>query len=338
MDDGVLADIGRKIVGCKGFGDDTTVVWHAGEPCVLPPEWYAAACDRLTAESNRTIHRQSFQTNATLVSDGWIDYFRRRGVGVGVSLDGPQDIHDAARRTRSGGGTYLRTMRGINRLNRAGIPFHLIAVVSEKSLDKPREVARALIDTGARWIGLNIEEIEGRNAQSSLFADGGIDRYRRFLNTFLDEVARAPTPLVIRELERFHASIAQITDRQQMLNQENVPGAIVSVSVTGDISTFSPELLGTKSTRYDDFVFGNVLHISDLSEIFMSGAFLHAQRDIHSGVTACKRSCTYFNVCGGGSPSNKMGELGTFNATETNHCTYAIKALFETLLDRVEAT
>lgn len=337
MDESTLSDIGRKIVGCQGFGDNTTVVWHAGEPCVLSPDWYVAACDRLEAEGKRAIVRQSFQTNATMISDGWIDYFRRPGVGVGVSLDGPQDIHDAVRTTRSGAGTYQRTMQGIDRLNRAGIPFHLIAVVSEASMKRPREVARALIETGARWIGLNIEEIEGTNTQSTLFASGGVDRYRRFIGTFLDEVARAPTQPVIRELERFRTSVAHANDHQQVLNQENVPGAIVSVGVKGDISTFSPELLGTKSNRYGDFVFGNVADISDLSEVFLSRPFLRTQRDIHSGVTACKRSCAYFSVCGGGSPSNKLGELGTFKATETNHCTYAIKALFEVLLDRIEA-
>ncbi len=334
MSDRVLEAIGRTILGGRLFDDETTVVWHAGEPCVLPPDWYVAATDRLERAGQRRILRQSFQTNATLIDDGWIDHFRRPGIGVGVSLDGPAAIHDRFRRTRSGGGTHARTMAGIDRLNRAGIPFHVIAVVSAAGMEYPRDMARALVDTGARWIGLNVEEAEGENTTSTLHAPDSLDRYRRFLDAFLDEVDRAPEPPLVRERERFLAS-ARMTGRPgPSRNQENTAGAIVSVGVGGAVSTFSPELLGTTSTRYGSFDFGEIGAMSDLSDMFLHKAFLKAQRDIEIGNAICRRTCAYFSVCGGGSPSNKLGEYGTFRVGRTQHCDHAIRALYETLLDR----
>jgi uncharacterized protein len=115
---------------------------------------------------------------------------------------------------------------------------------------------------------------------------------------------------------------------------ENSPGAIISVAYGGDLATFSPELLGTKSDRYNDFVFGNVRNLSDVARMFLNPAYLKALVDIHGGVSACKKTCRYFSVCGGGSPSNKLGETGRFTSTETMFCRLSVKATFDALLTR----
>ena len=196
----VLEGIGRAVVASPSFTDETTVVWHAGEPCVLPAQWYRAARGQIEAAAGRRVLRQAFQTNATLIDDAWIELFREPGVCVGVSLDGPAEIHDRRRKTRSGRGTHAAVLRGIARLRAGQVPFHVIAVVTAASLEAPDAVARALIESGAESIGLNVEEIDGVNGASSLFRAVDDEGYRRFLDRFLDAVERAENPPRIREV------------------------------------------------------------------------------------------------------------------------------------------
>ena len=72
------------------LGDRLDVTWHAGEPLVLPVEYYMDALDRCDAVlGGHTAVRHGFQTNATLLDPAWCGFFRERGINLGVSLDGP---------------------------------------------------------------------------------------------------------------------------------------------------------------------------------------------------------------------------------------------------------
>jgi uncharacterized protein len=70
---------------------------------------------------------------------------------------------------------------------------------------------------------------------------------------------------------------------------------------------------------YNNFVFGNILDGSP-EDFAQSPIFLKASFEIAQGVKACARSCSYFNVCGGGSPVNKLSEKGNMTVTETDFC------------------
>ena len=78
-----------------------TLLWHAGEPMVLPASFYeqaTLALERCNVSGFEVT--QSFQTNATLVNDAWCEFIRRRSVQVGVSVDGPDFLNDRHRVTR----------------------------------------------------------------------------------------------------------------------------------------------------------------------------------------------------------------------------------------------
>lgn len=113
------------------------------------------------------------------------------------------------------------------------------------------------------------------------------------------------------------------------------PFGIVSVDCLGNISTFSPELLGQRNDVYHNFTFGNVRD-GPLSLVESNSAFRKLNRDIQQGVMRCRESCAYFNVCGGGAPANKYYEHGTFTATETLYCRLTKKAIIDLVLEEVE--
>jgi uncharacterized protein len=148
---------------------DFTVVWHAGEPLVLPVQWYREAFAAVRRNAPAGVHiPHSVQTNAMLVTDEWCDFFRENAVRVGVSLDGPARIHDLRRRTRSGQGTHARVMKGIETLRRNGVPFHVICVVGADTLDAAGELVDFFVAEDIHDVGFNIEEIEGVHRRSSL--------------------------------------------------------------------------------------------------------------------------------------------------------------------------
>jgi uncharacterized protein len=314
-----------------------TVVWHAGEPLVMPIEFYEKAVKLIAELNTKGLDvSHSFQTNGTLISPAWCDFIARNHVRIGVSVDGPAFLHDAHRKTRSGKGTHEQVMQGIRCLQEHGIEFYVISVLTREALNHPEEIFQFYIENKIERIGFNIEEIEGVNTESTLDSSQSVDQVKSFMKRFLGLVTSSKTKLYVREfqgLQGFIAAGSGFIDR----GQENTPMQILNVGWEGNFSTYSPELLGLKSERYGDFLLGNVLR-GDLAGVERSAKFRHIRDDVESGRDECRRTCEYFGLCGGGSPSNKYFETGTFRSTETMHCRLSKKAVVDVLLESLEVS
>lgn len=327
----------------SGFvGDRLTVAWHAGEPLVLPLDYYRTAFDLiegLRPPGTTVVH--SIQTNATTLDDVWATFLRDRGVQVGVSLDGPQRLHDARRRSRTGTGSFERTMRGVRALQAAGTPFHVICVLTEASLDDPDELFDFFVDHDVHHVGFNIDEQEGVHGRSSLNRPDIDVRFRTFLSDFLFRVRLAPPgTLTVREFEGATAAIRGDghTGGTPLLSPQNpqvTSFRLVSIDVDGRVSTFSPELLGLQHPRYGDFSLGDV-HRQTFVEMAQGAALSALSEDISAGVENCRATCPYFCLCGGGAPANKLYETGSFRTTETLYCRLTTKAVVDVMLVHLE--
>jgi uncharacterized protein len=313
------------------------ILWHAGEPLVLPVSFYETADDLLRKRNVAGVPvLQSFQTNATLLNDDWCAFLRRPNIHLGVSVDGPDFLHDRHRRTRQGRGTLDRVLQGIHLLHQHDIPFEVITVLTAESLDFPDELFDFYQTNGIRSVGFNVEEIEGPHTASSLQRAGTPERFHRFLTRFLTLARLADPPLLVRE---FEASAAALLRSQRCgpgsRTQENKPWAIVNVDCEGNFSTFSPELLGISSPTYGSFALGNVATDS-LEAVMASARFQRLTDEIGRGVEQCRESCAYFPFCGGGPPANKYFENGTFVSTETLFCRLHKKVCIDVTLALLE--
>jgi uncharacterized protein len=312
-----------------------TVVWHAGEPLVLPPVFYeeafatAARCGRPGVPVTH-----SFQTNGTLIDERWCALFRRFDVRVGVSVDGPAFLHDAKRKTRSGTGTHARVMRGMDMLRRSGVPFHVITVLTREALDYPDELHAFYVENAIEHVGFNVEEIEGPNQHSSLEAGDTVVRYREFMSRFFDLAMGTEPPLKVREFASMVGAVLHAGEPRALPSQEAAPFAIVSVDCEGNFSTFSPELLGLPSAGYDGFALGNVRRDSFASAA-ASARYLAMAGDVAGGVAKCRAQCAWFRFCGGGAPANKYFENGSFDSTETLFCRLHRQTLAEVVLAKM---
>jgi len=336
----LLEPILKAVLTSPFVGSDITILWHAGEPLAVPVRFYDEASRRLRqAEARHKRHPiaigQSIQTNATLIDQAWCDCFLRNGIQVGVSLDGPAFLHDAHRRTRTGLGTHAATMRGIAHLQRNGIPFHAIAVLTSESLDHADAIVAFFLEHGITEVGFNMEETEGSNRTSSLEREGSEERYRAFLERVWELTEQSQGAFRLREFET--TSALACTDSRLERTDMNRPFVILNVDHRGNFSTFDPELLAVKTQEYGDFVLGNILTDS-LESVCATDKFQRIHRDMQAGIERCRSGCEYFGLCGGGAGSNKYWERGTFDCAETQACRYRIKIVADVVLTGLEAT
>jgi uncharacterized protein len=159
------------------------------------------------------------------------------------------------------------------------------------------------------------------------------DDVRSFFARFSFRIRQEAPTLRVRELIEARSAILQ--DPEQRRNSQASAFSIVSVGADGELSTFSPELLCLNADHYNNFVFGNV-HGGGVAAMTHNRHFLTAEREIDSGLEACRRYCDYFDVCLGGAPANKWCENGTFASTETTYCRFSKKAIIDVVLSELE--
>jgi uncharacterized protein len=312
-------------------GPHLNVAWHAGEPLVLPVEYYSAALREiaeLTPSSTKVQH--IFQTNGMRIDDKWCKFFNAHNVHVGVSVDGPEDVHNANRVTRSGAPTFPQTIAGIRCLRRNDVDFVVITVLSSAALGRAREYYDFYRAEGITSVCFNGEEIEGSNRNSSL-ADREAE-YENFLRTFWNLNVASNSILYIRE---FNDALEKMTTKPNGTNTLVEPFSHLNVDWQGNYSTFSPEFLGHKHEFYNNFIIGN-FHKNRLTECLESKAFQRLNHDVSQGVELCRKSCEYFPICGGGSPANKLYENGTVISSETLFCRLSVKVIADVAMEIIE--
>jgi uncharacterized protein len=318
------------------------VLWHAGEPLAAGIEYYQQAIEIIDQTlGGRWTARHSMQTNGTLLTSEWCDFFSKQHVEVGVSLDGPQAIHDEHRPTVGGRGSFDRAMLGVKMLRDHGISVSALCVLTPTSLRQPDQIFDFFLSEGIMNLAFNVEETEGAHQLSSLLGEGGLSRTKSLYSSFMHSIFRrnkaAGFPLQIRE---FQALAQHIKKRRRWPSYvpfvaEQSLGAILTMTRTGLITSWSPELASAAPRQLDKLVLGDVSSIESVDELFATDCAKAIQAEIDSGVAQCRSECKYFAVCGGGSPSNKFFEHGTFASTQTLQCTLHTQMLTEVLLSEL---
>jgi uncharacterized protein len=324
----VVEAVRAKIVAAMPADSEPVIVWHAGEPTTAPIRWYEHAHERLAPVAPT---RASFamQSNGIAIDGRWVELFRRTNTHVSLSIDGPQRLHDQRRRTRNGAPTWQLAMRGLKRLQDAGLEPKVITVLHPDGLDCAAEYYRFYRDNAVTNVSFSIDEQEGANARSSFGGQDHKSRVTAFLVDVMQLALRDGFPLHIREVERIAQILAGMTTVENELVE---PWAVIVVAADGAVSTFSPELMEAQAASYNNFVFGNILD-EDFEQFASDECFRRSQREVAAGVAACKATCRYFSVCGGGSPVNKLCEKGDLSAAETEYCRLSIQSPADALLE-----
>ncbi|MDJ0580628.1 cyclophane-forming radical SAM/SPASM peptide maturase GrrM/OscB [Crocosphaera sp.] len=336
----LIEPIFQEILTSPFVGEFLDICWHAGEPLAVPISYYQEVFKRIEIANEKYNSKQvpiyhSIQTNGILINQAWCDFFKESNMCVGVSIDGPDFLHDVHRKTPTGLGTHESVMRGIRYLQKNDIYFNIIGVITQESLNYPDEIFNFFWENGINDVAFNMEETEGINETSSLDKVGTEEKYYQFMKRFWELTSQTNDQFKVRE---FEAVCGLICDNQRLAKTDmNHPFSILNIDYLGNFSTFDPELLSVDIKPYGKFILGNVLRDS-LESVCYSEKFKQIYQDMIQGVNACRQSCDYFGVCGGGAGSNKYWENGSFNSTETQACRYRTKIVTDVVLEALESS
>lgn len=123
--------------------------WQGGEPTLLGVEYFRKAVELQQKYANGKTINNAFQTNGVLLDDEWCEFFGQHRFLIGLSIDGPEEIHNHYRVNRGGGGTFGKVMAGLETLKRHNVDFNTLTVVSRANQDHPLEVYRFLKEIGS---------------------------------------------------------------------------------------------------------------------------------------------------------------------------------------------
>jgi uncharacterized protein len=174
-----------------------TVAWQGGEPTLMGLDFFRHAVE-LQEKYRRpgTVIENTFQTNGVLLDDEWCQFFRENGFLIGLSLDGPEDLHDYYRRDKGGQGTWERVVKAARLLQKHGVAFNILCAVNARNAEHPLDVYRFFRDElDAHYLQF-IPIVERNNERGFQEGDEVTDRsvspekWGRFLIEIFDEWVR----------------------------------------------------------------------------------------------------------------------------------------------------
>lgn len=284
--------------------------WHGGEPLLAGLDFYrkAMAFQKKYADGKH-IHN-TLQTNATLITREWAEFFRANNFLIGVSLDGPQNVHDRYRGGKGGASVFDRVIKGILELYRAGVQYNVMATVNKQSEGRGLEIYQFLKSAGTRFIqfmpvlehtkdGLIVDpQVQGaRIAPWSVSPEG----YGRFLCDIFDYWVRNDVGKVF--VNQFDAALACWCGVQ--------PGLCAMAETCGgnSIIEHNGDLYPCDHFVYTDYKIGNVLE-TDLRTLMNSSKQVKFGIDKRSGLPQKCFRCPWFFACHGECPKHR------FNTTD----------------------
>lgn len=177
--------------------EQVTISWQGGEPTIMGLDFYRRAM--ILAEKYRRpgmTFLHTMQTNGTLLDDDWCAFFKEHNFLIGLSIDGPRELHDIYRVDKGGQPTFDKVMRGLRLLQKHSVEYNLLTTINRVNADYPLEVYKFLRDeTGTDWMQF-IPVVERINENGlTLYQEGGTvsdrsvlpEQFGRFLSTIFDE-------------------------------------------------------------------------------------------------------------------------------------------------------
>ncbi len=129
-----------------------TFVWQGGEPTLLGVDYFRKVVLLQKKYAGGKRIQNAFQTNGILLNHEWAEFFAENGFLVGISIDGPQKLHDCYRVNKGGGPTFEKVLHGLEYLKSHKVEFNTLTVVHRKNADHALEVYRFLKEIGSQYM------------------------------------------------------------------------------------------------------------------------------------------------------------------------------------------
>jgi uncharacterized protein len=205
MNDDLLELYTRQYIESQDV-PSVTFTWQGGEPTLMGIDFFKKALAfQKKYQSGKKIEN-AFQTNGTLIDDEWCRFLKVNNFLVGVSVDGPREVHDANRVNIAGGVSFDKVMHAISLMKKHGVDFNTLTVITPGNSGRPKEVYNFLKSTGSGFMQFIpiVERIDHKAGDNELQLVGPEPRadtsvtawsvvpedFGRFLITIFDEWVR----------------------------------------------------------------------------------------------------------------------------------------------------
>lgn len=299
-----------------------TVAWQGGEPTLMKLEFFRRAVE-LVEKYRRPgqVVQHTFQTNGVLLNDDWCAFFKAHNFLVGLSVDGPRELHDTYRKDRGGQGTFDKVMEGWRALRRHDVDFNILCTVNAANQKHGRAVYRFFRDElGAKWVQF-IPIIERATEQTISIANKGwseqagkkrllyiqagnlvtertvgAEQYGRFLVDVFEEWVRHDVGRVYVQL--FDVTLEAFFGRHLLCIHAPTCGYGPALEHNGD-------LYSCDHFVEPKFLLGNI-HKTHMLTLVASPEQRKFGQDKRDTLTAQCQGCKVKHLCNGGCPKDRF--------------------------------
>ncbi len=320
MSDEVLERYIQQVVAIHGRQAEIEFAWHGGEPTLCGIPFFERAMDlQQKYGANRRI-LNTLQTNGTLLTDNWCRFFRDHNFRIGLSIDGPEPLHNIYRKDAHGEGTFWKTMHGMELLQKHGVEFNTLTTVNAANVAHAAQVYDFLRQFSNFMQFLPVVESLSENQTGNVGLPPGLyttersgqlapfsvpaEAYGKFLCTILDQWMKKDVGR--KFVQVIEAAIGNLTRRPAGLCvHEAVCGHCGVIEKNGDLY------------RCDRYVFpeyrvGNILD-APLHEMMQTNRRF-GEFKLESLPSQCLH-CDVADLCFGGCPKDRLLERLTAAVT-----------------------
>lgn len=293
-------------------------IWHGGEPLLAGLDFYREVI-KLQCElsENGIAINNSIQTNGTLLTKEWVKFFKEHHFRVGVSLDGPQPIHDGQRTNLAGEGSFDQVLRGARLLQDGGVPFGVISVITQSSLPHAEEIYRFLRDAGFSHCDFSpCAEVNAQTGELFPFSISARE-YAVFMRTIFDAWFADDDPSFrIRTFSEFIQG--NIGGRQRLCNFKQACHNYLAIDLGGDVYVCG------RFAGIEKMLIGNIRR-EPLAELLSSEAYSGIRAEVQEVKPECQ-SCRWQPICRGG--CSYYRHLQSESLSGPNYLCQAYKEMF----------
>ncbi|MEW5802016.1 MAG: anaerobic sulfatase maturase [bacterium] len=324
MDNELLKTYIKQLLESQSRMPEVNVAWQGGEPTLMGLEFFKLAVDmaeRYKQPGQTILH--TIQTNGTRIDDAWASFFKKHNFLVGVSVDGPRDLHDTYRVDKSGAGSFDRVIAGLKYLRMHGVDFNILCTVNAANQDYPLEVYRFFRDeqkvqyiqfipivervtagyapppplpARSRWPGCGHPLYAQAGSPVMTGRSVGAEQYGRFLITIFEEWVRRDVGKVF--VQMFDVTLGSFIGQYSLCVFSPTCGNALALEHNGDIYPCdhyveSGYKLGTIKETH-------------LIELVGSDKQRRFGRDKLDRLPGYCRTCTVRFACNGGCPVNRF--------------------------------
>ena len=298
MSEEVLDSLVRQVMALSG--QQASFSWQGGEPTLMGLPFFEKVVSLQQRYGRGQTVANSLQTNATLLNDDWARFLWQYRFLVGVSLDGPQEMHDAQRLDHTGQGSFERVMRGVNVLRQHDVAFNILVVLTRQNIGDPTSLYRFFLEQDLRH--LQFIPCAERDPATHDLAPFSIsaDEYGAFLCRAFELWLKDGQPTAyVRFFDEL--LIAYVNGQHPSCIHREQCGDFVVVEHNGDV--YACDFFVEPAWRL-----GNLLE-TPLLELLQSERFTAFRQRKRELAAECRR-CQYLHLCYGGCPKYRLLDSG----------------------------